>query len=605
MGVQESKLTADDDHWIDGLLSDNVDANQLVRLERTLSVREQRGIAIQHLRARNDRAAIVTKLTQLDARRAAILLPLLICADSDAVLNALFAQDRADLLASVDIGTNRHEAAEAISSLILSALAVRAFACVTVLLRAAPLKFTHKALSALAERAPHLLEAVSEPALYAIDFDSEHHETLLFTMVARGNLAAVTALLERGVSPTATTARCETPLFAAMRNGNIDIVRLLIQARDGVLVRNIDGQSALDLVDAESELAVAFRAELAKWPEKQRDAVFRFFANTPPHLSPLRIQVCSDLHVEFSDTDTRFEDVLETDPNCHLLALLGDIGVVTKPSYRAFVQSCADTKHFQKVWVVLGNHEYYRGDMFLSLREAAEVCQSRGDVLQLLHRSSTVVSVGDRRVRVIGSTLWSHVPPEVSMAVSLSLNDYRQISNQVGIKVGQLTLDNLQTIESEREDPAQRIIRDQYIAQAPHDMQAFLKREERSLLNVMHTNAVHAADLAFFNAECRAARDAGEDCVILCHHAPLMRHGVGSPEYWFADCESAFSTDLRASLIDPNPNLRAIVYGHTHWAQDETLLSPNGAACRIVSNPRGYKTEKRSKLFKKAYILEF
>jgi hypothetical protein len=603
MGAGESRLSADDASWIDALLGATADATQLTRLERALSARDQRELATQQLAARADRATLPSRLPQLDARRSAILLPLLLRVDEDGVLNALFAADRADLLAAVRLGTDRHDAAEAISAWVLRALNVRAFACATILLRAAPLRFSHAALCGVAECAPHLFDAVSEPALYAVDFDSEHHETLLFTMAARANVAAVTALLERGVSPTATTARCETPLFAAVRAGNVDCVRLLLQARDGVLVRNIDGQSALDLVGAESELAVAFRAELAKWPEKQRDAVFRFFANTPPP-SPLRIQVCSDLHVEFADTLTRFDDVLAADPNCHLLALLGDIGVVTKPSYRAFVQSCADTKHFEKIWVVLGNHEYYRGDMLLSLREAADVCNSRGDVLQLLHRASTVVTIGERRVRVIGSTLWSYVPPHAAMAVSLSLNDYRQISNQAGDKVGQLTLGNLQTIESEAEDPSQRAARDRYIAQVPHDMQAFLSRKSGSLLSVVHTNAVHAADLAFFNAECRAARDAGEECVILCHHAPLMRHGVGSPEYYFADCESAFATDLRATLIEPNPNLRAIVYGHTHWAQDETLLSANGAACRVFSNPRGYKTEKRSHLFKKSFVLE-
>jgi predicted phosphodiesterase len=611
MGTTESKLTADDDSWIDRLLQSADAAAELTRLERTISNnREQLGLVVRHLQARADRAQIVGRLVQLDAqRRGAFLLPLLMHVDSDAVFAAIFSADRADLLAVFDLNEMRVSTKER-SELVVNAIGANAIACATLLLRSAPLRLSHAALVLVLERAPHLLEAISEPPLYAVDFESEHRNTLLHTMAMRGERDAVAALLQRGVSPTATTTTGETPLFAAVRARYVDTTLMLIRARDGVLVRNVDGLSALDVADADgaqsATLAAAFRAEIAVWPEAQRAAVLHFFANGPPHQTPLRIQVCSDLHVEFSDNVTRFDDVLATDAQCHLLALLGDIGVVTKPSYRSFVQSCADKGHFEKVFVVLGNHEYYRGDMLLSLREAADVCSSRGDVLTLLHRASTVVTVGARRVRLIGSTLWSHVPPNAALRVSMSLNDYRQISNKIAHRVGQLTMDNLQTIDTQTtvESQAQRAEREAYIAQAHADMGEYFRRDDLSLLTVLNTNAVHAADLAFFNAECRAARDAGEDCVILCHHAPLMRHGVGSPEYWFDDNESAFGTDLRESLIDPNPNLRAIVYGHTHWPQDFTLVSANGATCRVVSNPRGYNTEKRSRLFKKSYVLE-
>jgi len=71
MGAGESRLSADDASWIDALLDATADATQLTRLERALSARDQRELATQQLAARSDRAALPSRLPQLDARRSA------------------------------------------------------------------------------------------------------------------------------------------------------------------------------------------------------------------------------------------------------------------------------------------------------------------------------------------------------------------------------------------------------------------------------------------------------------------------------------------------------------------------------------------------------
>jgi len=79
--------------------------------------------------------------------------------------------------------------------------------------------------------------------------------------------------------------------------------------------------------------------------------------------------------------------------------------------------------------------------------------------------------------------------------------------------------------------------------------------------------------------------------VIFVHHAPLKRTGVARPCFWEGDVAAACCTDLRETLIERNPNLVAVCYGHTHWAQNLTILTRAGGRCRIVSNPKGYATD--------------
>jgi hypothetical protein len=97
---------------------------------------------------------------------------------------------------------------------------------------------------------------------------------------------------------------------------------------------------------------------------------------------PLRIQVMSDLHLEFPLAPDRFPQVrvfsccavftsllqvlqetygVEGDDLPvlgHCLALLGDIGYPAKEGYAEFV--LAQAKRFDHVFIVAGNHEFYR-----------------------------------------------------------------------------------------------------------------------------------------------------------------------------------------------------------------------------------------------------
>ena len=75
----------------------------------------------------------------------------------------------------------------------------------------------------------------------------------------------------------------------------------------------------------------------------------------------VKIQICSDLHIEFYR-----EEVPEIIvPNAPYIALLGDIGLPIKPNYEEFLLKQAN--RFEKVFVVAGILVF---PPFLSLRKS-------------------------------------------------------------------------------------------------------------------------------------------------------------------------------------------------------------------------------------------
>jgi predicted MPP superfamily phosphohydrolase len=200
----------------------------------------------------------------------------------------------------------------------------------------------------------------------------------------------------------------------------------------------------------------------------------------------LRIQVCSDLHVEFYANweEEKRECALDelVDPCADYLALLGDIGLACTPLYSAFLLRVAS--RFKGVYVLLGNHEYYRNTVQGTLGACQEVCDSHPN-LHLVQRSSFLLE----GVRVLGTTLWSHVPNADHEVVFRCMNDYRRIHD-----------DTVQPTTG---------------------------------LHVTATNRWHADEVAFLRDELAKAKTSDEPVLVLTHHAPLSGMGCSNPGEWF------------------------------------------------------------------------
>ncbi|MBU6492927.1 MAG: metallophosphoesterase family protein [Burkholderiales bacterium] len=238
----------------------------------------------------------------------------------------------------------------------------------------------------------------------------------------------------------------------------------------------------------------------------------------------MRIRILSDLHLEFNFP----REIPEAD--CDLVVLAGDI------SNREAGIEWAGRTFRQPVVYVPGNHEYYEGEL-QSVEQAMRHAAAQFGHVHYLNQDVAVFA--DRRVRVIGVTLWTdyglfaHVESADAMrACASTLADHRWITVRP-------------------DDAATRPFE-------PADALRLHRRQSQWLAQ-------------------RLREPFDGKTVVVTHHAPH----VGSLHPRFAqDIVSAgFVSDLSA-LMGP---ACLWVHGHTHDSFDY----PAGGT-RIVCNPRGY-----------------
>jgi len=136
-----------------------------------------------------------------------------------------------------------------------------------------------------------------------------------------------------------------------------------------------------------------------------------------------------------------------------------------------------------------------------------------------------VYDVPDSSIRILGCTLWSHVPPQSEEAVAGGLTDYR------AIKVS-------------------------------NDSTAASDGGESHVVTVSDTNKWHATELKWLKEALETAKTDCKRVVVMTHHAPSL-HGTGAPAHSGSDIESGFGTSLEDLLCSP---VVAWLFGHTHWS---------------------------------------
>jgi len=218
-------------------------------------------------------------------------------------------------------------------------------------------------------------------------------------------------------------------------------------------------------------------------------------------------------------------------PNAPYLALLGDIGYPTANAKYQDLLLAASQK-FKKVFVLAGNHEYYNAEYFAVKKKIQDICSLK-DNLIFLDKTSLLVD----GIRVLGTTLWSYVPPESAASVASYLNDYRliRVKNPVNSKFEPLT--------------------------------------------VAQSVAWFQDELKWLEEQIAMAKANGEKVVIFTHHAPSLK-GTSDPQYDGSPNNSAFATNLERLMGDP---VVLWCFGHTHFSSDQVI---NGT--RVVSNQVGY-----------------
>lgn len=254
----------------------------------------------------------------------------------------------------------------------------------------------------------------------------------------------------------------------------------------------------------------------------------------------LRVQVASDLHLEF--LQHRFPDhrTIEPHPDADLLVLAGDIH-----NGDSILDAFEDWP--VPILYVIGNHECY-GRIYDEDRESLRVACVDGNIVLL---DQNVVTTGDLAARFpawassrdaalpatrfIGCTLWTgyrYAPSGMSHEAQMdvagrSLNDHRLIRLSTG----------------------------------PFDVQAAL--------------ACHEADYAWLRKE--LAKPTEGETVVITHHSPSDRSV--HPRYQGDPLTGAFVTDL-PDLLE---QAQLWIHGHHHDSSDFVERG-----CRVICNPCGY-----------------
>ncbi|KAI1073494.1 putative calcineurin-like phosphoesterase [Whalleya microplaca] len=240
-----------------------------------------------------------------------------------------------------------------------------------------------------------------------------------------------------------------------------------------------------------------------------------------------RVQIISDLHLEVGQQYSSYIFPV----SAPFLLLAGDIGrLIDYDSYLEFLE--AQTSRYKKVFLVLGNHEFYGLDYKSGLEAALRLSEesSLKNTLVLLNRARW--DDPDSNLTILGCTLWSAITENAHSVVESKVNDFKKIHGWTAKKHNEV-----------------------YI-------------EESTWLR----NQVAHVALQNNHAERRI--------LVATHHAPCLE-GTSRPEHSSNPWTSAFATDLvgQGGWI----GVKTWVFGHTHYS---TNLTRNGI--RIVANQRGY-----------------
>ena len=250
----------------------------------------------------------------------------------------------------------------------------------------------------------------------------------------------------------------------------------------------------------------------------------------------MALQILSDLHLEVPNA----YDIFKIVPTAPYLALLGDIGNVVphKDDFLAFLT--LQLKQFRVLLFVPGNHEAYDSNWpsTLDILRAFEqdVCtnSSLGEFV-LLNRKS--FRLPRTNTIVLGCSLFSLIPAESEMRVSLGLNDFLQTSDW----------------------------------------------------DVNMHNEAHKRDLAWLNEQVKELAHSDVKIIIFTHWSPSLDAAALEPRHAGSPITSGFSTDLYKEECFKNEKVKLWAFGHTHYNCDFTIEREGRAeGLRLLANQRGY-----------------
>lgn len=252
---------------------------------------------------------------------------------------------------------------------------------------------------------------------------------------------------------------------------------------------------------------------------------------------PIKLQYASDLHLEFPANKEflmqhPFQQVAE------VLVLAGDIvPFAVMDQHQDFFNYVSD--HFDTTYWLPGNHEYYHFDIADKSGVLHEKIRSN---VFLVNNTSAV----HENVKIICSTLWSHINPDHQWQIERSINDFHLIKHK-----------------------SFRFSAEQY-------------------------NQLHEESLAFIQQELKMTEE--EKVGVFTHHCPTF---LNYPEQYKGDVlNEAFAVELQ-DLIEVY-NIDCWVYGHHHCNIPEFSIGNT----KLITNQLGYVQRNEHKFFRTNKVIE-
>jgi len=265
----------------------------------------------------------------------------------------------------------------------------------------------------------------------------------------------------------------------------------------------------------------------------------------------MRVNVISDLHIDFADLTLPGGDVLILSGDIFEarsfkkenynpeMVLLAHEQEDKRPDrfYRFVLEECS--RKYRKVIMVMGNHEFYRSVFHKTYDHIKSQLPPN---VHLLEKESMVLD----GVLFLGATLWTDMNRQDALTLyhmQGAMNDYRQI-----------------TMYNKERDAYHRL------------------QPEYTVQEHLQTMKYFATALA----ENRAREGGALPVVVVTHHSP-SKLSIKPKYEKDVLMNGAYSSDLSEFILD-HPEIQVWTHGHTHDPFDYTIGST-----RIICNPRGYK----------------
>lgn len=236
----------------------------------------------------------------------------------------------------------------------------------------------------------------------------------------------------------------------------------------------------------------------------------------------MNFHIISDIHLEFryysmkSHINKNNRNGIPENEEINLI-LAGDIGYPEQQTFKDFIESVS--KLYDNVFVIAGNHEYYKKDIDDTKKLLKEVYDTYENIYFL---DNQVVVHND--VHIIGSTLWSYVD-EKDPARKYPINDYNYIKN--------FTIDE--------------------------------------------SNRLYKECKEFLETSISKSNQEAKNCIVITHHIPSF--SLIDPMYKDGEINSYFASNCDDLIKKP---IKLWVYGHTHLkanhnvSEVELICNPKG-----------------------------